>query len=303
MTGRLPNLVIAGAPKCGTTSIYAWLADHPQVCASPVKQTGFFLDSLYPLLPRISCHTHDLDAYRQYFRHARGDEAIVCEATPDYMYQETALDRLECLDPVPHLVFVLRRPSRRVYSLYQFARNNVAVLKASVSFTEYVDALLADKVPPYLRARPILGRAIEHSRYVFWVERWLERFPEGHVHVFQFEAMRNDPRGFMQRFADRFGVDSAFYNDYDFTRRNATYRVRNVKLHRLKRTLSRLARQITPDAAQRRMEGIYRTFNVAPGVPPPSEEDRATMARLDDFFRAQNHKLAAAVPLDLALWN
>ena len=45
----LPNVVIAGAPKCGTTSLFAWLADHPDVCGSNVKEARYFLDPGDPL--------------------------------------------------------------------------------------------------------------------------------------------------------------------------------------------------------------------------------------------------------------
>jgi hypothetical protein len=45
----LPNLVIAGAPKCGTSSLFYWLADHPQACGSTVKETFYLMDEEHPL--------------------------------------------------------------------------------------------------------------------------------------------------------------------------------------------------------------------------------------------------------------
>ena len=42
----LPNVIIAGAPKCGTSSLYFWLSAHPEVKASMVKETFFFADEV-----------------------------------------------------------------------------------------------------------------------------------------------------------------------------------------------------------------------------------------------------------------
>jgi hypothetical protein len=303
VTPRLPNLVLAGAPKCGTTSLYGWLADHPQVCAAPNKATCFFVDPDSPLRPRVSCHSHPLDAYARHFVHGRGDETVVCEGTPDYIYERTALDWLPRLNPLPHVVFLLRRPSRRVWSLYQFARNNVGVLDHRVDFTEYVESLLDGADRPFLRGRPILSRALEHTRYADWIERWLTRFPPGHVHVFQLEALRADPGAFMRRFADRFGLDPGYYDDYAFEVRNASYRVRSPAIQQLKRGISAVLRPTTPRAARRGLARIYRWLNVAPQTASPSATDRETLERLDALFHPHDRRLAEAVPVDLALWS
>ncbi|MCP5333794.1 MAG: hypothetical protein H7A13_10650, partial [Pseudomonadales bacterium] len=45
----LPNLIIAGAPKCGTTSLFDYLVQHPQVGGSSVKETCYVMDRGYPL--------------------------------------------------------------------------------------------------------------------------------------------------------------------------------------------------------------------------------------------------------------
>ena len=45
----VPNLMIAGAPKCGTTSLHHYLADHPSVCASIEQESRFLMDEAYPL--------------------------------------------------------------------------------------------------------------------------------------------------------------------------------------------------------------------------------------------------------------
>ena len=105
----LPNLVIAGAPKCGTTSLFRWLADHPQVATSNVKETFFLMDRGHSMARKESnYHQHGLAAYESFFATCPADCSIVLEATTHYLYQETALDVLSTLPSEPQIIFVLR---------------------------------------------------------------------------------------------------------------------------------------------------------------------------------------------------
>src|SRR5262249_17888741 len=123
----LPNLIIAGAPKCGTGSLFKWLSDHPQVCGSRVKETFYLMDRGHPLLKYDSnFYTHGLDGYKAYFTHCNNCRKIIVEATTHYIYQKTALEVLSCLETKPQIIFVLRKPSSRVYSSYQYTKNNLA---------------------------------------------------------------------------------------------------------------------------------------------------------------------------------
>jgi len=297
----LPGLVVAGAPKCGTTSLYRWLADHPQACASRVKETRFFLGPDHVFRPRISCHTHGIEAYAAYFAHARGDERLVFEVTPDYLYDAHAVAALRALPGPPHVAFLFRRPSRRVYSLYQFARNNVGSLDPGVSFPRYVDVALGRTDAALLDGLPILRQAVAQSRYHEWLVPWLEAFPADRVHVFQFERLTRDPRAFMRALAERFGMDPGFYDDYGFGAENESYRVRNRAVHRLKRAVSRRVWERLSPAVRRRARTVYRALNTDDREVMP--EDAAALALLDEQFAPWNRRLAASVPIDLELWG
>lgn len=74
-------LIIAGTTKAATTSLFNYLADHPEICASNVKETRFFLDADYPL-PAKYRFEDGLDKYELYFVHCSASH-IRMEATPD----------------------------------------------------------------------------------------------------------------------------------------------------------------------------------------------------------------------------
>ena len=87
---RLPNAIVAGAPKCGTSSLYFWLSAHPGVCPSPVKETFFFADDVNRFNREANILEHDLTAYGRYFEKCT-HAAIRLEATAPYIYYEKAL--------------------------------------------------------------------------------------------------------------------------------------------------------------------------------------------------------------------
>ena len=85
--------------------LFTWLVDHPEVCGSVFKETRYFLDPGHPLLdPRSNYHEHGMAGYASHFRDCDGASArLILEATPHYLYQQTALEMLSEFDP-------LRRP-------------------------------------------------------------------------------------------------------------------------------------------------------------------------------------------------
>src|SRR5437870_3389808 len=118
----MANAFIGGAPRCGTSALFHWLRAHPDVCAAQPKEPFYFLDAGHPFLPRVSYHSHGFAGYVRYFAHwsRATPPRVVCEASTHYLYSETALDVLTHADPVPRVLFVLRRPAQRVYSSFQY---------------------------------------------------------------------------------------------------------------------------------------------------------------------------------------
>ena len=178
----LPNLVIAGAPKCGTTSLFEWLVDHPQVCGSSVKETRYFVDrGARWLNPRANFHDHGLDGYEAYFRHCDGARSkLIVEGTPVYLYQATAPPALASIEPRPQLLFILRRPSDRVYSVYNSARNE-ASLPPGLTFSDYV----ADRMHRRGDGDEV-DDSIERSQYIDHLTNWLSCFPRSSIHFVLF---------------------------------------------------------------------------------------------------------------------
>jgi hypothetical protein len=125
-----PNFIIIGAPKAGTTALYHYLKQHPQIFMSPVKEPGFFDHGS----ERATFHgpgdqqlyrtaVTDLVSYEALFRRVR-HEVAVGEASVYYLYSPVAAERIRSLIPGAKLIAMLRNPIDRAYSAFLHNRSD-----------------------------------------------------------------------------------------------------------------------------------------------------------------------------------
>ena len=118
----LPNFLIIGSAKAGTTSLYVYLMQHPEIYMSPVKETHFFSfdneskmtkgpgDPIYKAIT-------DVNDYQALFNDVR-DEKAIGEASTSYLYRPEAPGRIHEMLPDVKLIAILRNPVDRAFSAY-----------------------------------------------------------------------------------------------------------------------------------------------------------------------------------------
>lgn len=123
----LPNFLVIGAHKAGTTALYNYLKQHPQVYMSPAKEPRFFalegknLKFLGPKKdPGNRCRFTTLEAYRELFQGVSSEVAIG-EASTLYLYSQEAPKRIQHYIPDAKLIAILRNPIKRAYSNFVHA--------------------------------------------------------------------------------------------------------------------------------------------------------------------------------------
>ena len=276
-----PNLVVAGAPKCGTSSLYFWLAAHPEVAASREKETFFWAPEVNRFNTRCNHIQHGPDAYASLFAHTAGAK-VRFEATAPYIYYSEAWTGLSRLPEKPLVLFVLREPAARTQSQYLFELHR----------TKRISATFAD----YLKGAHILN----HGHYMRYLAEWEANLGRDHLIIWQFEKVTRDPRSAMKSLATQLGIDPDFYNDFDFAVRNETVAIRSRRLHRLGLRLQ----SMVPLAVQDVLLPMYLKLNGA-GRPKASAELKAQTNALKAEFAASNRELARSFPesIDLELWK
>lgn len=289
----LPNLILGGTNKAGTTSVFRYLSDHPEVCGSNVKETGFFVDNYSGVIDQ------DRKALGKYFSHCSAEKKIRVEASTSYLaLGEVAIPRIQELLDEPRILFILRSPIDRIYSYFNFHSSHLAIPQ-SISFEQYLqlcqkyDARKIDaKSAPFDEWHL---KALAFGKYSRFLNRYTKAFPADHVKTMFFDDLKRDPESFMKEVSKYTGIDTAFYDGYHFTKANVTFSSSHQGMHRfailLNRKLERFLRQ--RPAIKSKLVSAYKSINAAEhGYNQMLPE---TKALLRDYYAGSNSELAKMI--------
>lgn len=173
--GSLPDFLIIGAQKCGTTALYDTLVQHPSVLPAYQKEVHYF-DRYYN--KGLLWYKANMPS-----RTARkaAPEAIAGEAAPSYIYHPLAAQRVKSLLPNAKLIVLLRNPVNRAYSHYQ---KELDRKDETISFEQALDKE-AERVEGGL-PKVLAGKHshnwwhfsyMARGRYAEQLERWFKLFP------------------------------------------------------------------------------------------------------------------------------
>lgn len=299
------HLIIGGATKAGSTSLFAYLSDHPDVCATYKKETRFFLEKDYPAAARYRLED-GLETYAAYFPPC-DCRSIYFDSSPQYLYSSKAAERIHSILPHIRLVFILREPVDRLLSFYHFAKQR-AFIPQDMDLRAYVEEQLAlldaDPPPPdYLRALP-------HGRYSQYLPRFLEVFAREQILVLQFENLKNNPVETLKAICHFAGIDGDFFEQYAFEVYNPTRAARSSKLQKtyayVRRTFSKALEQ-QPQlwrAAESVHLRLYPKFLSWNGreIQPLSVPDDITL-RLEEYYQGEEAQLGRLLGRPDFVWR
>jgi hypothetical protein len=204
----LPDFLILGAQKAGTTALYSYLRRHPEITGPAFKEVSFF-DRHYARGERW---------YRAHFPIRRS--GIVGEASPSYLFHPLAPERIAGMLPDVRLIAILRNPVDRAFSHYQhevaFGRERLSFENALVHENERMDGelerMLAD--PAYFSYAWWNYTYLARGRYAEQLERWFAAFPRERLLVLFSDELADDTAGTYRRVLGFLGVDERGLDSY-----------------------------------------------------------------------------------------
>jgi hypothetical protein len=275
----LPTFLLAGVEKSGSSSLYRYLAQHPDIYMSPVKEPNYF--SGVPLGP--------LSEYESLFDGATADQARG-EASVGYFNDASTAARIRQVLPDATVLLMLRNPVERAYSHY-----NMLVIHGAAPSPPYLTVLERARA-----TQSFDGTGVPTSRYADRLSAFMDAFgPNLHVHLY--DDYRSDPIGTVQSIFAQLGVDPTFAPD-TATSYNQSYRPRSSALSAAASgggSASRFLRALLPAPARRWARSVVRRFNQQP-VPPiePAAHDLLLDVLRDDIDRTE-----ALLGRDLSAWK
>lgn len=214
---RLPDYLIVGAQKAGTTSLYDYLVEHPDVLPAATKEVHYF-DLHY---------RKGVNWYRGHFppRARGGPNAVTGEASPYYLFHPHTPRRAAELLPDAKLIVLLRHPVDRAYSAHN---HELTLGNETLPFEEAIERepeRLAGELER-LEAEPLYWSYawghhayLERSRYASQIRRWLACFPREQFLFLRAEDLFADPATVYAKTLDFLGLEP--YAGVRFTARNA----------------------------------------------------------------------------------
>lgn len=249
-TGSLPNLIIIGAMKSGTSSLHFYLDQHPDVQMSRTKELHFFIEE--------NNWSRGLDWYRSHFSQrfpVRG------ESTPAYThfpFRRGVPQRIHEIIPEARLIYVVRDPMERTLSHYVHA---VSAGRES----RPVDQAVTNPDEPY----------VTRSRYFTQIAQYLEYFPPEQILIVNTYDLLRNRSDVVSRAFDFVGVDASFDSE-QFSRmrgKGGDKRRPTPTGARLSRFLDRTLSSLPSEVRDRIKRPILLPFTRA--MPKPDLGDRA----------------------------
>ncbi|MFW6058697.1 MAG: sulfotransferase domain-containing protein [Phycisphaeraceae bacterium] len=296
----LPNFLIIGAGKAGTTSLYHYLEQHPDIFMCPVKEPRFFIyEQRYADLladPEVAEYFkyRTLAQYEALFDGVRGEQ-VVGEASIQYYASVGAAKRIAGTLGSPRMVAILRNPIERAYSSYTM---EMVAGRERRSFEQAVEDELNG-----VNAEHPLGRFhhLERGLYHHHLTAFRARFDQPNLKLYLYEDLKINLPGLLRDLFQFLGVDPSFEPDTTI-KYNSSGVPKNAALNKLtgKNALTRFVKTCTPRLLR---EPLYARAMKWRNRNLESRTMRADVReRLLAYYRQDVEALQALLGRDLSHW-
>lgn len=289
---KTPNLFILGAPKCGTTTLAAWLSRHPQVYFSPEKEPHHF----YSPYGRVMSD----EAYARLFADAPKDAKYLGEASVWYLFGGVAVPRILEVSPEARFIVCLRNPMRMAPSLHaQTLFTGRELIKHfedawAVSDRRYEGEQIG--VLGIKEGDPAFMAYKQACMLGAQVDKLLDQIDRTQVIFILLDDLSSDPSGIWSQIQTFLGLEETEIN---LQAKNIAKRRKFPFLQRFTLLVSNLKRHL---GINKRF-GLLAFFNnrniIHKKYPPPSEEVQKIMKA---EFEADVKRLSKLIGRDLSFW-
>jgi hypothetical protein len=184
---KKPNLFISGFPKSGTSSLYDYIGQHPDVFASERKEPHTYtIEKRFNQRYSVTENPNFLDFYKK-----STGERYIMDGSTTTMISKDALYRIKMDTPDAKIIIMARDPIERIFSHYNWI-NSMGV--TTYNFRKEILIWNKFKFNPEIYFKGCYKNYIEFSKYGEQIQRCYETFPQNQVLVLFFENLKSDPK-------------------------------------------------------------------------------------------------------------
>lgn len=272
-----PSFFLVGAPKCGTTALCKYLAQHPEVYISSPKELNYF-DTDF----NTKQHASSLAQYLNYF--SEGSDKLCGEGSTSYLYSKAAAKNIADVNPNAKIIIMLRHPvtvMRSFHSQLLFNGSSETVQDFSEALALESERKLGRNIPKRCNVPEMLlyREVVKFSEHV---KRYLDVFGKEQVKIILFKDFRQETASIYSETLKFIGADPSF--ETDFTRVNSNKKARSPLLQSL----------IKYPPASVLEVGKYL-------LPMPQSWRRGALEKVKDSLKKANTQTVSRPPIDAAL--
>lgn len=294
---KQPDFFIVGAPKAGTTALYSYLRQHPEIYMPQRKEMHFFGSDIQS--------THFVRDLRQYLSAFSGasDHKRVGEASVWYLYSKRAASEIKSFSPSASILIMLRNPVDMLYSLHsQFLYNG------SEDIEDFESALNAEedrkkglRIPPAVHFPECLYYR-ETVRYAEQVKRYFDAFGKENVHIIIYDDFKDNPSASYQQTLIFLGVSRHFKPDFTIVNPNKSVRSKAVRsfLSNPQEHSQRFLKTLVPRFVRTNLWKTLKRLNTR--YEPRTPMGTALRMRLQAEFAEEVDGLSNLIGRDVTRW-
>jgi hypothetical protein len=299
----LPNFLVIGAAKSGTSSLYSYLGQHPDVYTSPIKGPCFFA---FEEGEKVTVNgpgdqevfnrhiITDLSKYRSLFDGVKKEKRYG-EASVLYLYSPTAPVRIKRYIPDVKLVAILRNPVDRAFSSFSHLRRDGREV-----LEDFAGALKAEEA----RVNAQWQHLWHYTRLGFYhsqLSRYFEHFHPSQIAVYTYDEFRADPLKVVRELFSFLGLDDSFVPSVSVWHNvSGDPKLRSLHSFLMKpNALKKIVKPFLPMSMRRNWRAQALKWNTATGKSRLSAADRKYLVEL---YREDILKLQKLINRDLTHW-
>jgi len=213
----IPNFLLVGAMKCGTSSLYHYLNEHPQIYLPDIKEPKLFISSTFLkkeelnnvlLKHNTSAYVHNFNDYKRLYSKVKYEIAIG-EATPHYLFTyQTTIPLIKKYLGDIKIIIILRNPINRAFSAYKHNRRYNTNTNRFNEDLSFIHALKMEEARIQKRDYPLMFFYKNMGLYYNQVKSYKDNFSQ--VLVCKYEDLVNDQSSLMNRIYTFLEVDNNF---------------------------------------------------------------------------------------------
>jgi hypothetical protein len=295
----LPNFLVIGAGRSGTTSLHHYLGQHPDVFLPSNKAPSYFYccgappsENPYQHLVSRNYFVRDFEEYQELFAGARNERAIG-EVSPVYLATTQAAPRIAERIPEVKLLAIVRNPVERAYA--RFLGRTRDGLEKRTSFAEVIQG---EKRAGLLRD-DASGTYVASGFVFHFLQSYLERFPRESLCVRLFEDLKSDSEGLVSDLFAFLGVDTTFRPSVERHHNPSGGTIRQPMLRYIWANTGLLRARLRPFLPPGMRDSVFNLLPMEQTNRPLDPEIREELVRL---FREDVLKLQDWMSRDLSAW-